>query len=288
MENSALAHLIANSKRIPTLTTQVRFLFQAFSDDTLGLSDLAKILKDYPIISARLIGLANSAWFAPAMPINSIERACASLGMDIVRSVSIGLALISPFNVLSCPAFKINRFWVSSKLVADGSVLLASKLSSPLAHDSLQTLYTCGLLHNFGLLFLADAKPEETQQVLKSHENNPELDLNTALYQYFGADFCKIGAWIAEHWGLPDDLVAVIKYHREMNYQGDHWQKSALVGSAAAIVSALSHDSQTMPDLPILEKLSISIVDQQQVFDKLQVMLPKLSEMAKTIFQIID
>jgi hypothetical protein len=73
-----------------------------------------------------------------------------------------------------------------------------------------------------------------------------------------------------------------------MNYRGDHWQKSALVGSAAAIVSALSHDSKTMPDLPILEKLSVSIADQQQVFDKLQVMLPKLSGMAKTIFQIID
>jgi HD-like signal output (HDOD) protein len=101
MENTALAHLITNSKRIPTLTIQVRFLFQAFSDDTLGLSGLAKTLKYYPIISARLIGLANSAWFAPAMPINSIERACARLGMDIVRSVSIGLALISPFNVLS-------------------------------------------------------------------------------------------------------------------------------------------------------------------------------------------
>ncbi len=284
MSNIALLQHMAKSHRIPNLPNQVRHLLQAFANQNLGLRELAKVIDDHPSIAVRLIALANSAWAAPATPVNSVERACLNLGLTLVRSVSIGLALITPFNVTSCPVFDLSRFWVSSKLVADGAVWLAAKLPNPPAYDAVQSLHTAGLLHHLGLLCLADLLPKETQQALKQYQSESELTLNSVLSQILGTDYCEVGGYFAEIWGLPEELVEVIRHHRNPSYEGLYFQHVALVEAAACMISALSRSRQTLPDLVNLDKLGIDQASQQQVFEALQQVLPETTEMAVTLF----
>lgn len=278
-----LRQRIIDSQRNPNLPTHVFRLIQAFSKEDLDYRELTKIIEDHPVIAARLIALANSAWAAPAIPVNSIERACLNLGLMIVRSVSIGFALISSFNISSCPAFDIRRFWITSKLVADGARLLASCMPTQ-PSSFLQTVYTAGLLHNLGLLCLADIMPKETQEALLSINKMPDQPLNEALYQKTETDYCEIGGLFAEIWGLPQDLTTVIKHHRDENYQGPYKENTLLIRNAAHMVGALFRDQQTLPPQTTLDKLGISHSDQQLTFDKMQLMFLETSELAKTLF----
>jgi len=279
-----LRQKIIDYKRIPSIPNQVHQLLQAFTKDDLSYRELAKIIENHPTIAARLIALANSAWAAPLNPVNSVEKACLNLGFMVVRSVSIGLALISPFNISFCPDFDIRRYWVSSKLVADGAVLLASGMPTQPPHSFLQIVHSGGLLHNLGLLCLADLMPKEMQQALLTVKEAPELTLNETLHQMTDTDFCEVGGLFAETWGLPEDLVAIMKYHRDNHYQGQYREYTLLVGNAALMVSALFRNQETLSPQITLEKLEVSQAYQQQIFDKLQTQFQETSELARVLF----
>ncbi len=284
MNNSLLRQKILDSKRIPILPKQVQHLIKAFSNDDLEYRDLAKIIADHPVIAARLIALANSVWAAPSLPVKSLEQACINLGLSIVRSVSIGLALISPFNISACPAFDIRHFWISSKMAADAAVLLASARTNPPEQTFLQTLHTGGLLHNLGLICLADLMPKETHQALLQVKATPGLTVNQALYELLETDFCEVGGFFAETWGLPEELVIVIKHHRDTHYQGQYAEQTSLVGNAALIVSTLFSRQTTLPALSLTPPLNSSQAEQQQLFDKMQNLFLKTTELAQSLF----
>ncbi len=287
MNATALRQRIIDTKRIPSLPTHIQHLIQSLTKDDLSFRELAKIIEAHPPIALRLIALANSAWAAPINPVTSVEKASLNLGLTIVRSVSIGLAVIAPFNISFCPAFDLHRFWVSSQLVASGAVLLAAGMPTQADDSFLQTIHTGGLLHNLGLLCLADLLPKETQHALCAVNKAPELTLNQTLSQTIDTDFCEVGALFAETWGLPQNLVDVIKYHRDDQYHGQYWQHAALVGNAALMVSALFKNQESLPLHTTLEKLAISQTYQQKIFDKLQAQFQETSELAKALFHAI-
>lgn len=284
MKNLPLHQKIVTCKDIPSLPKQAHRLLRAFSKENLDYHDLAKIISEHPTIVARLIALANSAWAMPVNPINSLEQACANLGLTVVRSVSIGLTLISPFNISACPAFDLRRFWASSKLVADGAVLLAYALPNQPNPAFLQTLHTGGLLHNMGLICLADLVPKETQQALLCVKSTPELTVSHALYQTLQTDFCEVGGLFAETWGLPDDLATIIKFHRTTNYQDHYWEFIALIGNAATMVSAIFNNQPALAPPIATAKLGISDADHQQVFENLKPLFIQTNELAKALF----
>ena len=191
----------------------IHVLIQAFADENLEPEALASILYHYPVISARLLGLANSAWARPVSPITHIETACVRLGHSTVKGVSLALAVASSFDTTRCPSFDPIRFWTTSMLVAEGGALLAAKLpdKDPLSRTILRfTVQTAGILHNLGLLWLADNMAIETEQALKLTRSDPLLTVNQAIAESVGIDYCQVGAWIFKQWGLPDELITVV------------------------------------------------------------------------------
>ncbi|MEQ1529518.1 MAG: HDOD domain-containing protein, partial [Methylococcales bacterium] len=199
--------------RIAPLAMNIHVLMQAIADEDMDHRQLASVLHHYPVITARLIALANSAWVCPATPITNIEMACIRLGTSVVKGVSIAIAVASSFNTARCPIFDPIRFWTSSMLVAEGAGLLAAKLSdkNKYAADIENTARTGGILHNLGLLWLADNLAVETADALQLSLMDPMLTVNQALMQRVGIDYCLVGAWIGKQWHIPQELIAVMQ-----------------------------------------------------------------------------
>ncbi|MGR9114213.1 MAG: HDOD domain-containing protein [Gammaproteobacteria bacterium] len=276
---------ISDCKRIPSLPHEARHLIVALTNEDIDYLHLAKIIEAHPAIAARLIALANSAWAAPANPVTTIENACIRLGFSIVRSVSIGLAVISPFNVLKCPVFDIQRYWVSCMLVAEGAAQLAAE--TPLFKQSSliqRTARTAGILHNVGLLCLAHVMPKETQQALDRVSADPELNVLNALRQTLDTDYCEVGGFVADTWGIPPDLAVPIRHHRDISYQDQFWELSNLVGDAVMMVAATFKNQESVPQCRLRKELLISQDLRTDVFITLREQFDKTSEMAKSLF----
>ena len=283
MAVNASQRWISEVKRIPSLPKEVHHLIMALTNEAIEFRQLTKIIEAHPSIAARLIALANSAWASPVIPVTTIESACVRLGFSIVRSVSIGLAVLSPFNISKCPKFDIQRYWTSSMLVADGAALLAAGMPQ---NDQLeQTVRTAGILHNFGLLCLAHQMPIETQHALSRVSEDPELNLSSALRQTIQTDYCEVGALIIDTLGIPQRLAIAVRYHRDFSYQGEYWELSKLVGYSVMIASALCDNQEILPQFEAISEIPLSDDFKKGVFNTLRERLGKTFELANLMFK---
>jgi len=263
----------------------IHVLMKTLADDDMGQRELAAVLHHYPVITARLIALSNSVWACPATPISNIETACVRLGTAVVKGVSIAIAVAASFNAARCPAFDPIRFWTTSMLVSEGAGLLAAKLSNKVIYcqDFQYTVQTAGILHNLGLLWLADNLATDTSEALQLAATDPLLSVNQALMQQMGIDYCLIGAWIGKQWHMPDELITVMQQHRE-NHNQDASPLVMLVGAAARMMSLIFHEAEEMGHNQDLHNLGIDVDWQRHVFKQLTNKFDSTRELSKTLF----
>jgi len=278
-------HKFSRQPKLPTLPIGIEHLLKVLADDNLTYPQLAEVIINHPNIVARLVALANSAWAASVVPITNLETACARLGLAVVRSTSIALAIASPFNPARCPGFSVERFWTTGILVSEGARMLAEKVKvGILPEDNKGAAQTSGILHHFGLLWFADQMPEETSKALKSVTNNPEISISQTLRNLTYVDYTVVGGWIAREWGLPELLVTAIEHHLNIEYKQQSWEIVLLVGSAVRIAAALHRGDDGVPDNYHLESLGISQVMQETVYQQLSKKHEGCQEMAKALF----
>ncbi len=275
--------LIDASSQLTVLPAAVPELLSALSDDDLDFRELAQIIAKFPSIAARLIFLANSAWAAPVAEISSLETACAKLGLSMVKSVSISIAIAAPFDPAKCPAFRSDVFWSTALLVADAASLLARH--SRMFHEQGDgSVHTAALLHNLGLLWMADNLPEPTGAAFVKVRENPMLTLAEVLREDCGADHAQVGGCLARAWGFPGLIETAMKHHLDFAYAGTHWEIAQLTGYAATLVHELDTEIEALPEDLRLERLGIQSKQRDEVFEQLQDRAQRVQEMVRVLF----
>ncbi|MES2562688.1 MAG: HDOD domain-containing protein [Pseudomonadota bacterium] len=227
---------------LPVLPPGLPFLLTALGDEDTGSQDWAAALLRFPPIAGRVIALANCAWASPRRPITGLPEACALLGLRVVRSVSIALAVAKIFNASRCPGFDARRFWCTALLTAEGAAVLAQALRGDLDPG---TMSAAGLLHNLGLLWMADESPEETSAAFRVREGKDSPDLVQALRKTTGTDYCEKGGLLGEAWGLPEALIVAMRHHRTPGYAGPQAAVASGVGAVAQMVATLGREDDT-------------------------------------------
>ncbi len=272
--------------KLPVLSKNIHLLLRLLGEQDLDYRALSLQVSYYPAIAARIIYLANSSWSAPASPISELEQACNRLGSSVVRTVGIAMAIANTFDAGRCKGFDVERFWLSSMLVADAASMLLEHIPDNVwqaVRD--KTAHTAGVLHLIGLLWLADNLPLETSHALHLADEQA-ISLQLAMQQVLDTDYCSAGAWIAEQWNMPAVLVVSLRAHRDAEYRGAHWQMARLIGIAVNLVEIVTRtDNGVMAaELPDCDLLQISSVEQQRVLNKLLAQLEKSTELAKLMF----
>ncbi|MFW5443714.1 MAG: HDOD domain-containing protein [Methylococcaceae bacterium] len=286
INQTPLQQKLAEPFQLPTLTKNLPVLIQALSDHSLNYLQLAEVIKQYPEITARLIFLANSPWSAPISPVSSIEQACSRLGTSIIKSISIATSIAISFNTKKCPGFDTLHFWTTSLLVSKGAGILASRLTNKIADiEFVQTTQTAGILHNLGLLWLADKLPVETDRAFQLIEDDPTLTLSTALKQFIGSDYCEIGGWIGSQMEFPEVLISAVHYHLTPDYQQSSWEIPLLIGASATMASALFNQTKAIPSNSRLEQLGLDSSTQTFIFQQLSKDFESTRELAKILFE---
>ncbi len=275
--------IISRDARQPSFTYGLPYLLQSLRSDNLDNQKLVEIVARFPNIATRLLFVANSAWTAPRTPIESLDMACVRLGLTLVRSISVSICVYSTFNLKRCMAFDAKRYWSAALLVADGASWLASCPLKPTTLDE-KSLHTAGLLHNIGLLWLAEKYPEVTSQALETNSADGDMSTVEALRATVGTDYCEVGGLLGRAWSLPPILVTVMEQHDNTAYAGPDSQSALLVGYAAKMVSALSKGIEVRPEISGKSCLTFNPSDLDAVYLKLAGKLDEYGELAQTLF----
>lgn len=276
--SNLLKQQISQHPELPVLPPGIAPLLKALNDNDIHYRDLAKELEKFPSIAIKIVAIANSAWAAPDMPITNLPDACSRIGLNIVRSVSIALSISQVFDPTRCPAFDSKTYWTSALLNAEAAYLCA-KENPEVCPD---TARFAGLLHNIGLLWLANQKPEETASAILDVRDNPEHSLAAALTERLAMNYFSVGGQLAMVMELPEMITAAIAAESD-----DLTNESALIKNhcyarqlTATVLQLTESDSATEAEAEIIS----ADHEADPVYQKLAEILPKIESLAEFIF----
>lgn len=223
---------------LPAASPLVTSLLDAIGNEDVTIRELAALIRQEPALVARIIGLANSAYFGHPEPITSVEDAIfKSLGLQLTKSLALSIALVGSFGQQpGTHRFDLYHFWSDAVLAATLARMLSGHVQAtprPTSDDA----YLAGMLHNFGMLPLAFLYPEATDDVCEAASG--EADFARRMQQAIGIDQYEVGVLLARHWQIPEQVVAVIGHAHEADYEGDHQPLVRLLHGVTEVVHHL-------------------------------------------------
>ena len=192
---------------IPPLPATAATLLRMAADPDVEIEDLAMVIERDPALTARLIGIANSAFYAPRIPVVTVKDAIIRvLGLNLVRNMAFGMAMAGGFSTAACQRFDLTVYWLMALGTADMASGLARASTSEDVPDP-DAVYLAGLMHNVGELLLAYLWPDRLNQALTCIETQPDVSLIDAQREVIGVDQWTAGALLARHWQLPQVVI---------------------------------------------------------------------------------
>jgi len=208
---------------------------------------LATILKRDPILSARLLSLANSPFYGLNRKIGGIENACIILGNNVIRNMLVSVGALQCFPITK----KRNQIWTHSIEVAATSEILAD-----MSHQSVGMVYMAGLLHDIGKFLLLDLFPEQQEEIGTFQSIYTENAIEEEI-KYFGINHAQVGAKIIEVWNLPKEIQSIVEMHHYPN-KASQPETCCIISLADEICIKLKME---LPDSEILGILDNNNID---------------------------
>lgn len=263
---------ILRLKNLPSLSVANAKIIDAVNDPDVSIEELAALISVSPSLVARLLGLANSAYFGRAGQVQDIKVAIVRiLGLDLVKSLVISVILNLELDTCKCSRFDSERFWMTALLTA----ALGQQFSQLIRDRTLvpATVYTSGLLLNIGLIVAVYLWPEQTNQVLLNVENNAS-SVSREMAELIGQDQYELGRFLLEHWRLPGIYHTTLKEFKNAGYSGDERKMLDLLRlcfNMAKKILSDQHDDLT----PIIQQLQAFELSEHQIQTVIDTMLSK-------------
>jgi len=194
--------LFQNPTALPTAPKVVEELISSFDKASVSTEEIAKKLSADPVLSAKLLRLANSAYYHVSRSIGTVEDAVLMLGFVTVRTLVISSGLVSGFKTV--PGLDLKQFWRYSLHTAVSAKWIAKQ-----SGENTDLAFTIGMMHAIGQLVIHSAMPEQAMALDKiaSPMDARRIDAEIASLGYCYAD---VGAELARRWKFPDAFAETI------------------------------------------------------------------------------
>ena len=183
-------------------------LQEALKDQDLSFKDFDAIISADPSLTARLLKVANSSFYALDTKVETITHALGVVGVKPLVEMALSTVMVQNLKGISPDVLNIQSFWKHN--VACG--LASRAIAQSLGAGNLEAFYTAGMLHDIGSLIIFQGNPKKAREIL-SRCRSEGLPQSVVEEEVFGFSHARVGAMIFKEWGLSPSLVESVRYH---------------------------------------------------------------------------
>ena len=143
----------------PPILSEVLTLIDPDNSSAKRLADV--ILKD-PMLTARILKVANSPFYGCRQRVNTVDQAVLIIGLNAVKCLVLSISIYNQVSTQNSINNDGNtRLWRHFLETATAAKEIANRIKYDLPEEA----YIAGLLHDFGMLFLQRHFAAEMAQV---------------------------------------------------------------------------------------------------------------------------
>jgi len=224
-----VASLVQKIDGLPVLPETVRKVQEASQRIDVSLKEIADIVSQDPVISARLLKLANSPSYGFKHMVDNVELAVSLLGLKEISMAVVSSAVMDMTE--SAGNFDCAAFSRRSMLCAGA----AREIGALCGFKKNPSIFTAGLLCEIGRFALAQSAPARYEKI---PTNLDDAAFCAAEEKLFGIGHPEAGFMLAEHWELPEDLTEPIRHHLAPERAQAFPEQTAVIALAARLAEA--------------------------------------------------
>ena len=195
---------------LPTLPTVVAKMIELVDNPRTSAASLARLIASDQALTARILKLANSAYYGFSREISTVNMAIVVLGFNTVKDMGLSLSVFDAFkSKQQHPSFDLSRFWEHSIACGIAARMLARNYRPRFTGEA----FVAGLLHDIGKVILNQYFQHEFLTIIDAQVKGATLE--EAEMSVIGTRHSQIGSWLAEKWNLPRIISRTLLHHHE-------------------------------------------------------------------------
>ena len=199
---------VLDSPALPTLPTVASKLISITSKSETSISEIANLLSKDISLSAKVLRIANSAFYSFSSKISTVHQAVSNMGKNAIRSLVLSVSFLTIRSAEKNEYFSYEKFWQKSLSAAVAAKLIMAEIDK----SDPEEIFIAALLQDIGELVVMRTFPDQYELVLKTLSET-QKDALEVEEQIIGVNHTVIGHEVTRNWGLPPELLIPIQYH---------------------------------------------------------------------------
>jgi len=243
--------LVREATHLAPLPQAALRLVAIFAREDWEDGEVLAVVRLDPVLTGKALGAANSAASGAHKKILDVEDAVRRIGPRAV----VGLALAagakrSMSHALPQFGLEEGELWRHSV-----AALLAAEVAS--THYRLpysNAAVTAALLHDVGKVLMARFLDPDALEYLRLARLEGGAHTSEAEKEVLAASHGELGALVAAHWGMPDEIVRAVQFHHDLAGAPDEHRRDAALVALADVVAKEVAPSRVQPGVPEQER----------------------------------
>ncbi len=234
MEMMGLHRIISEIDSLPPVPSVYAELSEITRDaENVSAEEVTRVINQDPAIAAKILQIANSAYFGQQREVATVSNAVVVLGMGMVENLVLATSVFQTFESEANSGLEQEGFWKHCLACGMAASLLERKITKD--RERAEVAMLAGTLHDLGKLVLVQYMPERYAEVV-SMARARRMMLCDEEEEMLGTTHAAIGGYLAEWWNLPSKISQALSYHHEPQESAGDTRLTAFVHLADVIV----------------------------------------------------
>lgn len=259
---------------LPPLPSNLVRISTLVSDVNAPQHKVANAIGLDPVMSTRILSLANSPIYATATNVTNLTDAVTLIGNAAISEQLLVCGVSDAFGrrILDSPVGR--SIWIHSLATGLTASVICRKIRMPGSDEA----FSSGLLHDIGKLILLRADAPFYSEILQNAEE--EGDISEIERRKLGFDHAQLGGEAANKWKLPDRVCNMIRYHHEPDKISDGYAMLRIIQTADAFVkNQISfEDPEMFFEDPELQRFGMDDEEFGDIWDEVTLKMSAMTE----------